>query len=65
MIDWNLLGVPRPRPNKWLAEASEVLPGGEPGDEVVQQWREWSYARRAHGQSYYMEQWCAPPQHIA
>lgn len=49
-IDWNFLGTPRPRPNKWLAEPRL-------GVDRVDDWKEWSYARGASGQSYYMEQW--------
>lgn len=69
IIDWNYLGVPRPRPNKWLAEPIEGTDGGDVDGNggssaavaaaagSVSKWKEWSYARGDHGQSYYMEQW--------
>jgi hypothetical protein len=46
-IDWNYVGTPRPRPNKWFVEMS--------CDNHV--WKEWAYATDDHGQHYYMERW--------
>jgi hypothetical protein len=47
-LDWNFVGVPRPRPNKWWIEFQPS------GGEV---WKEWAYATDEHGQHYYCEQW--------
>jgi len=51
-IDWNFVGVPRRRPNKWRAQPRPRQPGA-----AVHEWKEWSFARDEHGQSYYMEMW--------
>lgn len=46
-IDWNFVGSPRTRPNKWWIEAKD--------DGTV--WKEYSYATDTHGQHYYFERW--------
>eukprot|EP00536_Pseudo-nitzschia_multiseries_P004466 jgi/Psemu1/285118/fgenesh1_pg.74_\ len=46
-IDWNFVGVPRPRPNKWWIEANDD----------VSSWKEFAYATDDNGQHYYFEQW--------
>ncbi|CAM9314351.1 unnamed protein product [Scytosiphon promiscuus] len=46
-IDWNYVGQPRPRPNKWRVEMG-------PGGDV---WREWGFAKDAFDQHVYMERW--------
>ncbi|CAM9324494.1 unnamed protein product, partial [Hapterophycus canaliculatus] len=46
-IDWNYVGEPRPRPNKWRVEMG-------PGGDV---WREWGFAKDAFDQHVYMERW--------
>jgi hypothetical protein len=46
-IDWNYVGTPRPRPNKWWVEM-------HPDKDI---WKEWAYATDDHGQHYYMERW--------
>lgn len=46
-IDWNFVGKPRTRPNKWWIEARE--------DGNV--WKEHSYATDSYGQHYYSERW--------
>lgn len=51
-IDWNFVGVKRPRPNKWTVE--EVYP--EKGAPIME-WEEHSFARDDYGMSYYMERW--------
>lgn len=65
-IDWNYIGAPRPRPNKWRVElmpAAGAASAGATGagaageDDRPQQWKEWSYATDEHGQSYYWERW--------
>mmetsp|Transcript_35230 Transcript_35230/g.98981 ORF Transcript_35230/g.98981 Transcript_35230/m.98981 type:complete len:380 (+) Transcript_35230:65-1204(+) len=46
-VDWNFVGAPRPRPNKWYVEMHP--------DESM--WKEWAYARDDFGQHYYWERW--------
>ena len=46
-IDWNFVGKPRSRPNKWRIEMRE--------DRNV--WKEWAFAKDEHGQHIYMERW--------
>ncbi len=46
-IDYNFVGVPRPRPNKWYAEMKHDK----------QTWKEWAYAKDEFGQHYYWERW--------
>jgi hypothetical protein len=53
-IDWNFVGVPRTRPNKWYAELKT------PQSTVLSPpttWKEWAFATDERGQSYYLEQW--------
>lgn len=47
-LDWNFVGTPRPRPNKWWIE---------PMNKEVDKWKEWAYATDGYGQHYYCEQW--------
>jgi hypothetical protein len=47
-IDWNFVGVPRPRPNKWWVEFKPS---------TRDSWKEWAYATDDFGQHYYCEQW--------
>lgn len=53
-IDWNFVGVPRSRPNKWYAELPRPRSGGESS---VPTWKEWAFATDDRGQHYYLEQW--------
>eukprot|EP00903_Cladosiphon_okamuranus_P013418 g12500.t2 len=46
-IDWNYVGEPRPRPNKWRVQMG-------PGGDV---WKEWGLAKDAFDQHVYMERW--------
>ena len=46
-IDWNFVGVPRSRPNKWWIEVNDDNSS----------WKEFSYATDDNGQHYYFEQW--------
>lgn len=46
-IDWNYVGTPRSRPNKWYAEFSMDC----------NTFKEWSYATDYRNQSYYTETW--------
>jgi len=48
-IDWNFVGVSRPRPNKWWIEVDNA--------KHVSCWKEYAYATDDHGQHYYFEQW--------
>mmetsp|Transcript_593 Transcript_593/g.1425 ORF Transcript_593/g.1425 Transcript_593/m.1425 type:complete len:374 (-) Transcript_593:11-1132(-) len=46
-IDWNFVGISRPRPNKWWIETNDD----------VSSWKEFGYATDENGQHYYFEQW--------
>lgn len=46
-MDWNFVGVPRPRPNKWYVEMS-------PCGNI---WKELAYAKDNFHQHYYWERW--------
>lgn len=47
VMDWNFVGKPRNRPNKWHVEMRDN----------GRMWKEWAYATDDHGQHYYCEQW--------
>jgi hypothetical protein len=47
-IDWNFVGAPRPRPNKWFIEMHP---------DHTDTWKEWSYAKDDFAQHYYWERW--------
>jgi len=49
-IDWNFIGIPRSRPNKWYVQIHTT-------DHHHKIWRELSFATNEDGQHYYMEQW--------
>ncbi|CAB9515999.1 expressed unknown protein [Seminavis robusta] len=53
-IDWNFVGTPRSRPNKWYAE---LQPATTNNSDVVRTWKEWTFATDERGQHYYCEQW--------
>ena len=46
-IDWNFVGITRPRPNKWWIEVNDD----------VSCWKEYAYAKDDYGQHYYFERW--------
>jgi hypothetical protein len=46
-LDWNFVGTPRSRPNKWWIEMNDDS----------NKWKEWAFATDDHGQHYYCEQW--------
>lgn len=48
VIDWNFVGKPRNRPNKWHVEFSH---------NNKQEWKEWAFATDDYRQHYYCEQW--------
>ena len=50
-IDWNYVGVPRSRPNKWWIETPNE------GTAPPPMWKEWAYAVDENKQHYYMERW--------
>ena len=57
-MDWNYVGIPRSRPNKWWVE----LPGpvqscDDTKAPAIQQWKEWAYATDPYKQHYYCEHW--------
>lgn len=51
-IDWNYVGMPRSRPNKWYSELKTP-----PENKEVESWKEWAFATDHSGQHYYCEQW--------
>jgi hypothetical protein len=53
-IDWNFVGTPRSRPNKWWVDMADNHVRRETGAFM---WKEWSYARDEQGQHYYCEHW--------
>ena len=68
-IDWNFMGEPRPRPNKWHVEplppkggqadlmiAAAMRQGGY-SEPLVDEWLELSYANDESGKPYYHEKW--------
>jgi hypothetical protein len=52
-IDWNFIGVSRPRPNKWWIQVQKERIGTIP----IHAWKEFAYATDDMGQHYYFEQW--------
>jgi hypothetical protein len=46
-VDWNFVGTPRTRPNKWWIEMHSC----------ANMWKEWAFAKDDMGQYYYCEQW--------
>ena len=62
-MDWNYVGWPRSRPNKWYIE----LPAKQGTDNnnnnnneanaTISQWKEWAYATNQYQQHYYCEHW--------
>jgi hypothetical protein len=57
-IDWNFVGTPRSRPNKWWVElCGPKMDGHDSKATVVQQWKEWAYATDPNKQHYYCELW--------
>lgn len=67
IIDWNFVGKPRSRPNRWRVEMKH------PSSQRIHSattslserwlrasgnvWKEWSFAKDGFGQHYYMERW--------
>mmetsp|Transcript_8378 Transcript_8378/g.10600 ORF Transcript_8378/g.10600 Transcript_8378/m.10600 type:complete len:442 (-) Transcript_8378:146-1471(-) len=47
-VDWNFVGVPRPRPNKWFVEMHP---------DHSNAWKECAFAKDNFGQHYYKERW--------
>ena len=47
-IDWNFVGAPRSRPNKWYVEIDKTSRNV---------WKEWSFATDENAQHYYWERW--------
>jgi hypothetical protein len=61
VMDWNFVGVPRNRPNKWYVEVETNKDEGQDNKERFpsshNNWKEWAYATDPHGQQYYCEWW--------
>lgn len=53
-IDWNFVGTPRNRPNKWWIEL-------QPDKAPVRAWKEWAFAKDDQDQHYYCERWESLP----
>ncbi|GKY98499.1 hypothetical protein MPSEU_000807000 [Mayamaea pseudoterrestris] len=53
VMDWNYVGMPRTRPNKWWIE---MKPHAD-GEAAADAWKEWAFATDSAGQHYYCEQW--------
>jgi len=53
VLDWNFVGTPRNRPNKWWIQVKKD--GGNGTSSNV--WKEWAYATDECGQHYYCERW--------
>eukprot|EP00522_Entomoneis_paludosa_P007033 CAMPEP_0172445870 /NCGR_PEP_ID=MMETSP1065-20121228/5648_1 /TAXON_ID=265537 /ORGANISM="Amphiprora paludosa, Strain CCMP125" /LENGTH=575 /DNA_ID=CAMNT_0013196883 /DNA_START=384 /DNA_END=2111 /DNA_ORIENTATION=- len=58
-IDWNYVGAPRNRPNKWWIELQPNSNSKTECEtqEMPQQWKEWAFATDECGQQYYCERW--------
>lgn len=56
VMDWNFVGRPRNRPNKWYVELP-IEDDVNDHDTTTNMWKEWAYATDDHGQQYYCEQW--------
>ena len=64
-LDWNYVGIPRSRPNKWYIELPLAHPDNcskqdaenDPMVRNIQQWKEWAYATNQYQQHYYCEYW--------
>lgn len=55
-IDWNFVGIPRPRPNKWFVEMKPIQTAGD-SERPCESWKEWAFAKDDFGQHYYWERW--------
>jgi hypothetical protein len=51
-MDWNYVGVPRTRPNKWWVEIDRNIK-----EDSASVWKEWAYATNQYNQHYYCEFW--------
>ena len=75
-IDWNFVGRPRPRPNKWRVRPTPAAPaaaeewsvgggggggGAAHGAGAVDDWQELSFASTDDGAPYYHERWVRHP----
>lgn len=71
-IDWNYVGIPRSRPNKWYIELPpnhNITNNRDKDDDDgrnaivttdttrINQWKEWAYATNQYQQHYYCEHW--------
>ena len=57
-IDWNFVGAPRSRPNKWRVRPTPPTEAAFPGAAGrCDDWQELSYASDEHSAPYYLERW--------
>ena len=69
-IDWNYVGIPRSRPNKWYIELPLIYSTNRNNNDDdddnatmtttetrIDQWKEWAYATNQYQQHYYCECW--------
>jgi len=60
-IDWNFVGAPRSRPNKWWIEFPQRRFGGSSpsgsNNNSSSVWKEWAFAKDEKGHHYYCERW--------
>jgi hypothetical protein len=63
VMDWNFVGTPRSRPNKWWIQPCHFVENDSNAShnnhkiKKKKQWKEWAFARDFAGQYYYCEQW--------
>jgi hypothetical protein len=57
VMDWNFVGVPRSRPNKWWIQPQSPCSTSRRAVAPIDEWKEWAYATDSAGQYYYCEHW--------
>ncbi|KAG7337316.1 hypothetical protein IV203_030139 [Nitzschia inconspicua] len=63
-IDWNFVGVSRPRPNKWWIQFPKESNDNDKSSSDCSKWKELAYAKDDWGQHYYFERWERYPRGI-
>jgi len=56
-LDWNFVGTPRNRPNKWYVEPQSINDASSSTNHNPNVWKEWAYATNEFSQHYYCERW--------
>mmetsp|Transcript_3364 Transcript_3364/g.4477 ORF Transcript_3364/g.4477 Transcript_3364/m.4477 type:complete len:435 (-) Transcript_3364:179-1483(-) len=78
-IDWNFVGTPRNRPNKWWIQVQTQQPScidnnddnndsdsnSQSAKSPIHTWKEWAFSTDDSGQHYYCEQWERLPTKIS